>query len=163
LFVCDLMIAGEHRWDATKLDSLFLAETMAFILDTTMFDSVLNYKIMWMKEQHGMYIVKSVYRLAMTELLHTQRFHVEGEWSRLWKVNAPHKARNLLWGIIRGCAPTRSKLQARHVQCDLACSWCGTDAETDFHVVAGCTVAHTRELVLGRIVFCFVATSMTRY
>jgi len=45
------------------------------------------------------YIVKIGYKLVIMVLLHTDRFYVEGEWYRIWKVNSPHKARNLLWSI----------------------------------------------------------------
>jgi hypothetical protein len=60
-----------------------------------------------MMERNGMYTVKTGYKLAMMELLHTDWFHVEGGWNRIWKANSPHKARNLLWRICRGCVPTR--------------------------------------------------------
>ena len=56
-----------------------------------------------MIERNGRYTVRTSYKLAMMELLHTDRFHVEGEWHRIWKVNSPHKARNLLWRICREC------------------------------------------------------------
>jgi len=75
------------------------------------------------------------------ELLHTDRFHVEGEWHILWKVNSPHKARNLLWRICRECVPTRLRLQSQHVQCEMICPWCDTAVEDDCHAFVGCTVA----------------------
>jgi hypothetical protein len=94
-----------------------------------------------MMERNGRYTVKTGYKLAMTELLHTDRFHVEGEWHRIWKVNSPHTARNLLWRICRGCAPTRLRLRSRHVQCEVICPWCDTAIEDDWHAFVGCTVA----------------------
>jgi len=86
------------------------------ILDTPLLREVQNDRIAWMMERNRRYSVKTGYKLAMMELLHTDRFHVEGEWHRIWKVNSPHKARNLLWRICRECAPTRLQLQSRHVQ-----------------------------------------------
>jgi len=50
-------------------------------------------------ERNGRYTVKIGYKLPMMELLHTDRFHVEGEWHRNWKANSPHKACSLLWRI----------------------------------------------------------------
>jgi len=68
----------------------------AAILVTPLFDSVTSDRIIWKAEQDGRYSMKSGYRMVMTEILRTQQFHVDEEWIRLWKVNAPHKARNLL-------------------------------------------------------------------
>jgi hypothetical protein len=83
------------------------------ILDTPLFSEVQNDKITWMMERNGRYTVKTGYKLAMMELLHTDRFHVEGDWHRIWKVNSPHKACNFLWRICRGCIPTRLRLQSQ--------------------------------------------------
>jgi len=112
------------------------------ILDTPLFAEVQNDKITWMMERNGRYTVKTGYKLAMMELLHTDRFHVEGEWQRIWKVNSHHKARILLWTIWRGCVPTRLQLQSRHLQCEVICPWCDTAVEDDWHAFVGCMVAH---------------------
>jgi len=139
-----------------KLDYLFSAERMASIIDTPLFDSVSNDKIMWMQERRGMYTVKLGYRLVMSELLHTQRFCVEGERSKLQKVNVPHKVRNLLWRICQGYVSAHSKLQTQHVQCDLACLWCGTNVETDFHVFAQNSLMHKFYVIVACLwtIFC---------
>ena len=101
------------------------------ILDTPLFAEVQNNRIVWMMERSGRYTNKSGYKLAMMELLHTHRFHVEGEWHRIWKVNSRHKTRNLLWRIRRECVPTRLRQQSRHVQCEIIYPWCDTDVEDD--------------------------------
>jgi hypothetical protein len=90
-----------------KIESLFPDDMVQAILDTPLFAEVQNDRISWMMEGNGRYTVKTGYKLAMMELLHIDRFHVEGEWQRIWKVNSPHKARNLLWRICRGCVPKR--------------------------------------------------------
>jgi hypothetical protein len=77
----------------------------------------------------------------MMELLHTDRFHVEGEWHGIWNVNSPQKARNLLWRICRGCVPTRLRLKSRHVQCEVICHWCDATVEDDWHAFVGFMVA----------------------
>ena len=141
LRVSDLIVGEERVWDIDKLESLFPDDMVQAILDTPLFAEVQNDKIVWMMERNGRYTVKTGYKLAMMELLHTDRFHVEGEWHRIWNVNSPHKARNLLWRICRGCVPTRLRLQSRHVQCEVICPWCDTDVEDDWHAFVGCTVA----------------------
>jgi hypothetical protein len=121
LSVSDLIAAEERVWDIDKIESLFPDDMVQAILDTPLFAEVQNDKMVWMMEHNGRYTVKTGYKLAMMELLHTNRFHVEGEWQKIWKVNASHKARNLLWRICRECVPTRLRLQSRHVQCELIC------------------------------------------
>jgi len=73
-------------------------------------------------ECNSSYTAKTRCKLTMMKLLHIDRFHVEGEWHRIWNVNFPHKARNLLWRICRECVPTHLRLQ---VWDDLSLVWCG--------------------------------------
>jgi hypothetical protein len=49
------------------------------ILDTPLFAEVQNDRIAWMMERNRRYTVKTGYRPVMMELLHTDRFQVEGE------------------------------------------------------------------------------------
>jgi len=42
---------------------------------------------------------------------------------------------------MQGCVLTRLRLQSRHVQCEVLCSWCDTAVEDDWHAFVGCTVA----------------------
>ena len=77
----------------------------------------------------------------MMKLLHTDRAHVGGEWHKIWKVNSPHKARNLLWRIYKECVLTHLQLQSRHVQCELICPWCDMTVQDDWHTFVGCKVA----------------------
>jgi len=131
LSVSNLIAADERVWDIDKIESLFPDDMVQAILDTPLFVEVQNDRIAWMMERNGRYTVKIGYKLAMMELLHTDRFHVEGEWHRIWKVSSPHKARNLLWRMCRGGVPTRLRLQSRHVQCEMICLWCETIVEDD--------------------------------
>jgi hypothetical protein len=132
LRVSDLIADQERVWNIDKIKSLFLDDMVQAILDTLLFAEVQNDRISWMLERNMRYIFKTGYKLAMMELLHTNQFHVAGEWHRIWKVNYPHKTRNLLWKICRGCVPTRLQLQSRHVQCEVICPWCDTTVGDDW-------------------------------
>jgi len=79
LCVSDLIVDEEQVWDIDKLESLFPNDMVQAILDTPLFAEVHNDRIAWMMERSGRYTVKTGYKLAMMELLHTDRFHVEGE------------------------------------------------------------------------------------
>ena len=123
------------------IESLFLNDMVQAILDTPLFAEVQNDRITWMMERNRRYTVKTGYKLAMMGSLHSNRFHVEGEWHRIWKVNSPHNARNLLWRICRWCVPTRLRLRSCHVQCEVIFPWCDTVVEDDWYAFVGCTVA----------------------
>jgi hypothetical protein len=131
LSVSDLITDDDRVWDIDKIESLFPNDMVQAILDTPLFSEIQNDRITWMMERNGRYTVKTGYKQAMMELLHTDQFHVEGDWHRIWKVISPYKARNLLWRICRGCIPTRLRLQSRHVQCEVICPWCDTAVEDD--------------------------------
>jgi len=79
LRVSDLIADNERVWDIDKIKSLFSNDMVQAILDTPLFAEVQNDSIAWMMERNGRYIVKTGYKLAMMELLHTDRFHVKGE------------------------------------------------------------------------------------
>ena len=101
------------------IESLFLNDMVQAIFDTPLFAEVQNDRIALMMEHNGRYTVKTGYKLAKMELLHTSWFYVEGEWHRFWKVNSPHKARNLLLRIYIDYILMRLQLHARHMQCEM--------------------------------------------
>lgn len=106
-------------------------EMVQAIPDTPLFAEAQNDRIEWMMECNKRYTVKTGYKLVMMELLHTDWFHVDGERHMIWKVNPPHKIRNLLWRICRWCVPNHLRLQSRHVQCKVICPWCDTVVKDD--------------------------------
>jgi hypothetical protein len=83
LCVFDLMAYEERVWDNDKIESLFSDDMGQAILDTPLFVEVQNDRITWMMERNRRYTVKTSYKVAMMELLHTDRFHVEAEWHRI--------------------------------------------------------------------------------
>ncbi|GAU37803.1 hypothetical protein TSUD_276210, partial [Trifolium subterraneum] len=91
------------------------------ILETPLVSSAREDKVVWDEERNGCYSVKSGYKLAMRYLIGSDKYHVMGNWNGIWKAQAPHKARHLLWRLCRGCLPTRSRLLERRVECTLNC------------------------------------------
>jgi ribonuclease HI len=59
-------------------------------------------------------------------------------WNNIWKIQAPPKAKHLLWRICRGCIPTRTRLHDRCVPCPLTCSVCEQHNEDDWHIFFNC-------------------------
>jgi len=71
LSVFDLIAVEERVWDIDKIESLFLVDMVQAILDTPLFAEVQNDRIALMMEHNGRYTVKTGYKLAKMELLHT--------------------------------------------------------------------------------------------
>ncbi|MCI09099.1 ribonuclease H protein [Trifolium medium] len=59
-------------------------------------------------------------------------------WGRLWKVQAPPKAKHLMWRICKECLPTQTRLRDHHVQCQIDCPLCLEFAEDDWHLFFDC-------------------------
>ncbi|KAK2449324.1 hypothetical protein QL285_008530 [Trifolium repens] len=60
------------------------------------------------------------------------------QWSNIWKIQAPPKAKHLLWRIGKGCIPTRTRLHDRCVPCPLICPICEHGNEDDWHIFFNC-------------------------
>ncbi|GAU30671.1 hypothetical protein TSUD_31430 [Trifolium subterraneum] len=111
------------------------------ILETPLVSSVREDKVVWEEERNGCYSVKSGYKLAMRYLIGSDKYHVVGNWNGIWKAQAPHKARHLLWRLCRGCLPTRSRLLERRVECTLNCPVCDEEIEDELRIFFRCAVA----------------------
>ncbi|XP_045797933.1 uncharacterized protein LOC123892151 [Trifolium pratense] len=71
------------------------------------------------------------------------------EWNCLWQIHAPPKAKHLLWRICSSCLPTRSRLQARCVNCSLICPLCDHYNEDDWHILFTCKDSKSARQVLS--------------
>ncbi|GAU34529.1 hypothetical protein TSUD_394030 [Trifolium subterraneum] len=111
------------------------------ILETPLVSSVREDKVVWEEERNGCYSVKSGYKLAMRYIIGSDKYHVVGNWNGIWKAQAPHKARHLLWRLCRGCLLTRSRLLEKRVECTLNCPVCDEEIEDELHIFFRCAVA----------------------
>ncbi|MCH95897.1 ribonuclease H protein, partial [Trifolium medium] len=141
LYVKDLLLDNYKAWDIAKVRNLFSGDAVERILATPLMGSVKEDKVVWEEERNGCYSVKTGYKLAMRHILHSDKFHVAGNWNGIWKAQAPHKARHLLWRLCRGCLPTRYRLLQRRVDCNLNCPVCDAEIEDELHVFFNCPIA----------------------
>ncbi|GAU22577.1 hypothetical protein TSUD_93450 [Trifolium subterraneum] len=141
LSVRDLLHDNYKAWNIVKVRNLFSRDVAEKILETPLVSSVREDKVVWDEERNGCYSVKSGYKLAMRYLIGSDKFHVMGNWNGIWKAQAPHKARHLLWRLCRGCLPTRSRLLERRVECTLNCPVCDEEIEDELHIFFRCAVA----------------------
>jgi hypothetical protein len=138
LHVSDLMLPNMKLWDNEKIYSLFPMHIAKCIVETPLLNVIEKDEMIWKDSYDGKYSVRSGYKVLMYD---KQRYAAtdQGEdWLRLWKIQAPPKAKHLLWRICRGCLPTRVRLQEKHVSCPLQCPLCDQDFEDDWHAIITC-------------------------
>ncbi|GAU10088.1 hypothetical protein TSUD_423070 [Trifolium subterraneum] len=141
LSVRDLLHENYKAWSIVKVQNLFSKDVAENILKTPLVSSVREDKVVWEEERNECYSVKSGYKLAMRYIIGSDKYHVVGNWNGIWKAQAPHKARHLLWRLCRGCLPTRSRLLERRVECTLNCLVCDEEIEDELHIFFRCAVA----------------------
>ncbi|GAU50545.1 hypothetical protein TSUD_409890 [Trifolium subterraneum] len=138
MFVNQLMLPNEKVWDSNKIHTLFPLHIAKSILDVPLFDQFEEDKLIWLYDTHGNYNVKSGYNLLLNPIICAVTPCENEELKWLWKIQAPPKAKHLLWRICKECLPTRTRLRERFVNCPLECPMCGNETESDWHFLFDC-------------------------
>jgi hypothetical protein len=133
-----LMLPNAKQWDGEKIKYLFSDHEAKRILVVPLLNVVTEDKLVWCEERDGIYSVRSGYRKLMEEKKLLNRPRREEGWGCLWKIQAPPKAKHLLWRIFKECLPSRTRLRNRHVQCPLECPLCVGEPEEEWHIFIGC-------------------------
>jgi hypothetical protein len=107
----------------------------------------------WSGERHGLYTVRSAYRLLATldvqERDHGESWasHSGGNndpyWHTLWKTKVPPKVRVFWWRVSHDFIPCRENLCRRHLEPIGTCYFCGNGKECTFRALTQCTFAIT--------------------
>jgi hypothetical protein len=119
------------------------------ILVVPLLDLVQEDKLIWDEESDGVYSVKSGYQKLMRERDGRWRPRTREEWGRIWKVQAPPKAKHFLWRVCKECLPTRVRLRSRHVQCPQECPLCLAEPENDEHIFFNCDNSFEAWIAMG--------------
>jgi hypothetical protein len=149
--VAELLDADRHAWNEIALHQNLVA-----------FDAVVASRIplgrtqddfwAWSGERHGLYTVKSAYRL-LSEVEMQTRAHATGvpshseaasdpRWAKLWKQRLPLKVRVFWWRVMHDFIPCRANLHRRHIDPIANCGICGACEETTYHALVECSLAH---------------------
>lgn len=110
LRVSDCLLPDNNSWNLPFLHSILNHQIVEHIVNTPLYPSVREDRLIWRKENDGEYSVRSAYRLCMNGLSGTSHFKVQGEWGFIWKLKVPPKIKNLVWQICRKSLPTRVRL-----------------------------------------------------
>lgn len=74
----------------------------------------------------------------MESVFESSHLKVAGRWKDLWKLQVPNKVKVFLWRAVRGCLPTRLRLQTKGVVCTGICPLCLNNLENEWHCLVAC-------------------------
>ncbi|KAJ1421261.1 Ribonuclease H-like superfamily [Sesbania bispinosa] len=138
LRVAELIDSNSARWRINLIRSMFHSEEAAAILDTLLSSCSREDELIWKLSRDGKFSVKSAYFHVYEALIDNSHLKVRGDWSLLWRLRIPNRAKLLMWRVLRGCLPVRTNLQRRGVKCPTTCPLCEEDLENEFHAFYGC-------------------------
>jgi hypothetical protein len=143
-FVSDLLTSS-GQWNADLINQIFFPVDVVAILKIPLRTSSEDC-LAWEPEKHGLYSVKSAYKL-----LFTGRQQESGDiqasssgdpvWRKLWKIEVPPKVRVFWWRVLHGFLPTKHTLYNMHIERLPNCGICRASEESIKHVLMECTVA----------------------
>jgi hypothetical protein len=89
LRVSDCVLSDDKAWNIPFLHSIFDQHTVNHIINTPLYPSVQEDRLVWMKEDNSEYYLSSAYCLCVQELLDFEHFKVQVDWSLIWKLKIP--------------------------------------------------------------------------
>ncbi|XP_060972577.1 uncharacterized protein LOC115717978 [Cannabis sativa] len=141
--VSSLFQFNDRAWDAKILQDLFDTRDREVILNIQLSSTATHDEWYWKKETSVVYSVRSAYRFLQELKGSWSLDNNAGFWRKQWNLKIPPKARNFLWRAISNCLPTRTQLCTKHVELVNVCPMCNAFAQSNFHVLVGCTFARS--------------------
>jgi hypothetical protein len=142
--VADLLLKN-GQWNDSMIRQIFIPVDAVAILRTLV---RAQYDDMWAweHEKHGVYSVRSAYRLLDTARIANSERQVEGGsgdtcWQKLWKLKVSPKIKVFWWRVIHEFLPARQVLHRKHIEPIENCEDCGAASESIRHVLIECSVA----------------------
>lgn len=106
---------------------------MQLILNTLIPQNKVKDRIAWAFSSDGKYSVKSGYKYWQEQFAENIDIISSDGWSRIWRVDVPHKIRIFLWRFCRNNVPVRNRLHHKGVNVPILCLLCN-DVEHLIHV-----------------------------
>ncbi|GAU36460.1 hypothetical protein TSUD_166260 [Trifolium subterraneum] len=141
LKVADLMDAATCTWKWDLINAIFNDRDIREIKKMAAISGGETDHKVWKFNNKGSYTVKSAYRYSMETLIDNEGYKLPGDWMQIWNLKIPQRVKKFMWRVLRGCLPTRDKLQRKGVQCTDLCPHCETTYENEWHVFLGCEKA----------------------
>ena len=148
--VCDLIDRDKACWKMQAIDALFLPHEAEEIKKIPLSNRLPTDKQIWACSPNGLFTVCSAYWVAR-EMVRPRNFNSSLDdgryrqfWTKIWKIQVPHKIRHFTWRACRDVLPTKVNLVKRKVLQDDHCEKCNLAAENSNHLFWTCKRA--REL-----------------
>lgn len=119
--VSEFIISDAHIWDIPKVTDFFHEEDARLILATRIPLGAVSDRIAWPRASDGNYSVKTGYQHWCENNLHSATIRQVNGWSKLWRLNVPHKVKVFLWRFCRNNIPVRNKLRTKGVHNPITC------------------------------------------
>lgn len=99
----------------------------------------------WAREKHGIYSMKTTYRVQEDMQSKTMRLGTEmcrvHRWRLIWKLEVPPKVKVFWWRVMHDFLPAKQVVHRRHLEPTAHCETCGSGRESVRHVLTECTIA----------------------
>lgn len=139
--VAQLMLSGLKQWDYNLIRASFHEEDANAILAINVPQGDIRDRVAWTQSVNGRYDVKTGYKMWFDQNGSTSVVPQISSWSKIWKVEVPHKIRIFLWRFCRNNIPVKSKLRHKGVPITIMCPMCNRDVEHLLHVFFDCQFA----------------------
>jgi hypothetical protein len=156
-WVSQLMISGRREWDMQLLHTCMhdhdIDEVSTLCLSHTLEDT-----LAWHYDRHGLFSVRSAYRLALQIDCEEQRAigcssHPDGSqqlYKTIWAAQLPPKVWVFAWRLTHEGLATQSNKRSQNLIEEATCQICGAMEESGYHVVIQCTKARALRKVMRR-------------
>lgn len=144
LCVSDLINPVSREWDQAKIQHV-LPEYEKEILAIRLSKLGAKDSYAWLPAKSGDYSAKSGYYEIIKEEAETpQHAPIQNsfKWSaEIWQIKTSPKTKVLLWKAMRGALPVGENLQARKINSEAKCPFCGAE-ESTLHLFSTCVFAN---------------------
>ncbi|XP_074378321.1 uncharacterized protein LOC141719854 [Apium graveolens] len=131
----------DRSWEADKVMSFFTEDDARLILAVRIPQNPTVDRLAWSRTTNGQYTVKTGYQLWHDSNIGPGSVYQSNGWSKLWRLNLPHKIKIFLWRFCRNNIPVRRRLSAKGVRLPITCPMCMADIEHLGHVFFDCLFA----------------------
>lgn len=139
--VAQLFLQNAKQWDGNKVVDMFSRDGAALILSTRIPAFPAVDRLAWSKTTNGKYSVKTGYQLWHARNIGTGSVTQSNGWSKLWKLEVPHKIKLFIWRFCRNNVLVRSRLSTKGVYLPLNCPMCNSVIKDLLHVFFACPFA----------------------
>lgn len=119
--VSDFVMTDSKSWDLPKVREFFSENDARLIMETRIPQGSVKDRIAWIGTTDGLYTFKSGYHHWSNSNMGTMGVMQSSGWSKLWRIDIPHKVKTFLWRFCRDSVPVRNRLRGKGVPLPITC------------------------------------------